>query len=180
MGLAVFATVLAGFAPFMSSGRATAQEVAIDHGDIGGVVTGPGGAEAGVWVITETKELGTRFIKIVVTDGSGRYVLPDLPNAAYDIWVRGYGLIDSPKVTRSQWLNYMKSNGCVGCHQMGNLVTRTIPAALGKFESSEQAWMRRVQSGQAGGVRPSSARQGARTRAFTGRWSEAIRVSGVS
>src|SRR5689334_2170497 len=72
--------------------------VQIDSDDIGGVVTGKNGPEAGVWVIAETRELGTRFAKVVVTDDKGRYVIPDLPQATYDIWVRGYGLADSPKV----------------------------------------------------------------------------------
>src|SRR5216117_3992396 len=72
--------------------------VSIDNDDIGGVVTGPGGPEAGVWVIAETTQTPTRLIKSVVTDDRGRYLLPDLPNATYDVWVRGYGLIDSPKV----------------------------------------------------------------------------------
>ena len=40
----------------------------------------------------------TRLIKIVVTDDRGRYVLPDLPKGTYNVWVRGYGLVDSPKV----------------------------------------------------------------------------------
>ncbi|HEX9705078.1 MAG TPA: carboxypeptidase-like regulatory domain-containing protein [Gemmatimonadales bacterium] len=71
--------------------------VRIDRDDIGGVVTGPKGPEAGVWVIAETRDLPTRFVRIVVTDDQGRYVLPDLPNARYDVWVRGYGLVDSPK-----------------------------------------------------------------------------------
>src|SRR5438309_481960 len=71
--------------------------VAIDNDDIGGVVTGPNGPEAGVWVIAETTSLPTRFIKIVVTDDRGRYVIPDLPKADYSLWVRGYGLVDSPK-----------------------------------------------------------------------------------
>ena len=65
---------------------------------IGGVVTGAKGPEAGAWVIAETTELPTRFIKIVVTDEQGRYVLPDLPEADYNVWSRGYGLVDSPKV----------------------------------------------------------------------------------
>ncbi len=65
--------------------------------DIEGVVTGAKGPEAGVWVIAETSDLPTRFAKIVVTDDRGRYVLPDLPKAKYDVWVRGYGLVDSPK-----------------------------------------------------------------------------------
>ena len=69
----------------------------IDGDDIAGVVMGPGGVEAGVWVIAETSDLPTKFAKIVVTDEQGRYLLPDLPNARYDIWVRGYGLVDSPK-----------------------------------------------------------------------------------
>jgi len=34
----------------------------------------------------------------VVTDASGRYLIPDLPKANYSVWVRGYGLVDSPKV----------------------------------------------------------------------------------
>src|SRR5450432_2401573 len=66
--------------------------------DIGGIVTGTNGPEAGVWVIAETTGLPTKFAKIVVTDDSGRYVLPDLPVANYAVWVRGYGLVDSQKV----------------------------------------------------------------------------------
>ena len=71
---------------------------AIDDDDIGGVVTGPGGPEAGVWVIAETVELPTKFAKIVVTDDQGRYVIPDLPAVNYSVFVRGYGLVDSPKM----------------------------------------------------------------------------------
>jgi hypothetical protein len=175
--------------------------VAIDADDIGGVVTGPHGPEAGVWVIAETRELPTRYAKIVVTDDQGRYVVPDLPKAKYQVWVRGYGLIDSAKtdavpgehvnisavpapneaaaaeyypaiywfamlkipdkdqfggksdipagVTQTDWLTAMKNQACVGCHQLGQLSTRTIPAALGEFKSGEEAWMRRVQAGQA-------------------------------
>jgi hypothetical protein len=73
------------------------QNVPIDSDDIGGVVTGPSGPEAGVWVIAETSDLPTKFVRIVVTDDRGRYVLPDLPGANYSVWVRGYGLVDSPK-----------------------------------------------------------------------------------
>lgn len=71
---------------------------AIDADDIGGVVTSSRGPEAGVWVIAETKDLPTRFIRIVTTDDQGRYVMPDLPPGTYDVWVRGYGLVDSPHV----------------------------------------------------------------------------------
>ncbi len=74
------------------------QTVRIDDDDIGGVVAGPNGPEAGVWVIAETTDLPTKFVKIVVTDDRGRYLLPDLPAANYNVWVRGYGLVDSPKV----------------------------------------------------------------------------------
>ena len=72
--------------------------VAVDSDDIGGVVTGPRGPEAGVFVIAETTMLPTRLIKSVVTDDQGRYLIPDLPQGTYDVWVRGYGLVDSQKV----------------------------------------------------------------------------------
>jgi hypothetical protein len=71
--------------------------VPLAENDISGVVTGPNGPEAGVWVIAETSELPTRYVKIVVTDDRGRYVIPELPKASYSVWVRGYGLVDSPK-----------------------------------------------------------------------------------
>src|SRR5580704_14211762 len=82
--------------------RVQAQQTApVDIGatDLGGVVTGPNGPEAGVWVIAETADLPTKMVKIVVTDDQGRYVMPDLPKANYTVWVRGYGLVDSAKVT---------------------------------------------------------------------------------
>ena len=81
----------------VGSGQQNGGTVAIDNDDIGGVVTGPRGPEAGVWVIAETTDLPTRLIRIVVTDEQGRYVVPDLPKANYDVWVRGYGLVDSTK-----------------------------------------------------------------------------------
>ena len=177
--------------------------VAIDNDDIGGVVTGPNGPEAGVWVIAETRDLPVRYIKSVVTDDRGRFVVPDLPKANYQVWARGYGLVDSAKATTApgrtlaitaraaatpaeaaeyypaiywysmlkipaanefngttagiskemtqvEWLNSMKNNGCIGCHQLGQKSTRTIPASLGPFANMEQAWARRVQSGQSG------------------------------
>src|SRR3954471_9463782 len=86
-------TVLAGAVP------ALAQVPSFDADDIGGIVTGAKGPEAGVWVIAETADLGNRYIEIVVTDDQGRYVLPDLPKAKYKVWVRGYGLVDSKPVT---------------------------------------------------------------------------------
>jgi len=97
--VAVFAfAVLLTVSPAGMSARQTAADIKIDPDDIGGVVTSSKGPEAGVWVIAETKDLPTPFIKIVVTDDRGRYVLPDLPKANYNIWVRGYGLVDSAKV----------------------------------------------------------------------------------
>jgi len=79
-------------------GQSSRANVAIDSDDIGGAVTSSKGPEAGVWVIAETNDLPTKFRKIVVTDDAGRYVLPDLPDAKYKIWVRGYGLVDSMPV----------------------------------------------------------------------------------
>src|SRR3974390_211334 len=99
LSAAAMALALAlGTAP--TSGRApqSAPAVSIGATDIGGVVRGPNGPEAGVWVIAETTDLPTRFTRSVVTDDQGRYVVPDLPKAKYTLWVRGYGLVDSPKV----------------------------------------------------------------------------------
>jgi hypothetical protein len=176
--------------------------VAIDNDDIGGVVTGANGPEAGVWVIAETTDLPTRYIKSVVTDDQGRYVIPDLPTANYQVWVRGYGLVDSPRmrakpgqvvnhnavaapneraaahyypaiywyammkippasdfggsteipknITQEIWRQRMNNVDCIGCHQLGQEATRTIPAQFGQFKSGEEAWMRRTQAGQAG------------------------------
>ena len=73
------------------------EQVGVD--DLGGVVRGPRGGEAGVWVIAETDDLNTRFRKIVVTDDAGRFLVPDLPPATYAVWVRGYGLADSTPVS---------------------------------------------------------------------------------
>src|SRR3954447_3512954 len=85
--------------PQAAATAAAAQApVQIDGDDIGGVVTSRFGPEAGVWVVAETRDLATRFAKIAVTDERGRYVIPDLPKAKYRVWVRGYGLVDSPKV----------------------------------------------------------------------------------
>ncbi len=95
VGIAVFLAVsLAG----MSACQFTGEAVRIDENDLGGVVTSEKGPEAGVWVIAETMDLPAKFVKIVVTDDRGRYVVPDLPKANYNVWVRGYGLVDSPKV----------------------------------------------------------------------------------
>jgi len=78
---------------------ATQQAPSVDADDVGGVVRSSKGPEAGVWVIAETKDLPTPYAKIVVTDDQGRYLLPDLPKANYSVFVRGYGLVDSPRVS---------------------------------------------------------------------------------
>ena len=96
IGFLVLGLLLSSSVP---SGQALAAAgIKIDADDIGGVVRSPNGPEAGVWVIAETSDLPTKYRKIVVTDDQGRYVLPDLPNAGYKIWVRGYGLVDSAPV----------------------------------------------------------------------------------
>ena len=190
----------------LSAQQSADPAIRIGSGDLGGVVTSTQGPEAGVWVIAETTDLPTKLAKIVVTDGQGRYVMPDLPPASYRVWVRGYGLVDSPKVqtapgkildltavvaptaaaaaeyypaiywyamlkvpdksefpgtgpdgnrmpvalkSQAQWLDVVKTNGCYTCHQLGNKATRTIPKELGGFNSSVEAWQRRIQSGQA-------------------------------
>ncbi|MFL4985345.1 MAG: carboxypeptidase regulatory-like domain-containing protein [Xanthobacteraceae bacterium] len=191
------------FLMFAALTPASAQQgLTVGANELGGVVAGPSGPEAGVWVIAETSELPTKFAKIVVTDDQGRYLIPDLPKANYDVWVRGYGLVDSQKMksepgrtlnltavkapsekdaakyypaiywyamlkipdasqfggksdipeklTQVDWLKQMKNIGCIGCHQLGQESTRAFPAALGEFKSHEEAWMRRIQSGQSG------------------------------
>jgi hypothetical protein len=197
-------TALSGvfLAPVSAPANAQQTAVAIDNDDIGGVVRGPSGPEAGVWVIAETTELPTKFAKTVVTDDQGRYVIPDLPNANYQVWVRGYGLVDSPKVrakpgqqlnltavpapderaaahyypaiywyammklppekdfggatdipkniTRDTWRQRMGNVDCIGCHQLGQEATRTIPTQFGEFKTGADAWARRVASGQTG------------------------------
>ena len=96
--------ITSGVVVLLASGQArlSAQSadpaIRIGGRDLGGVVTSANGPEGGVWVIAETTDLPTKFAKIVVTDDRGRYVLPDLPKATYRVWVRGYGLVDSPKV----------------------------------------------------------------------------------
>ena len=88
-------------AMIVSLGSAQAQRTA-PAGYISGTVRSSQGPEAGVWVIAETKDLPTNFIKIVVTDDQGRFMLPQLPDANYSVWVRGYGLVDStPQSHRS-------------------------------------------------------------------------------
>src|SRR5687768_2228026 len=89
------AILVAAAFPRLTDGDPSSRHVA--ENDIAGVVTGPKGPEAGVWVIAETSDLPTKFVKIVVTDDRGRYVIPELPKARYSVWVRGYGLVDSPK-----------------------------------------------------------------------------------
>jgi streptogramin lyase len=82
--------------------------VGVDDSSIAGIVqSGRDHREGGVWVIAETKSLPTTFRRIVVTDDRGRFVVPDLPEGSYNVWVRGYGLRDSVPVhaTRGQRLN---------------------------------------------------------------------------
>src|SRR6202142_105642 len=75
--------------------------VSVGSNDLGGAVRSAKGPEAGVWVIAETTDTPTRHAKIVVPDDRGRYLIPDLPKGNYQVWVRGYGLVDSAKVQAS-------------------------------------------------------------------------------
>src|SRR5262245_59947019 len=94
MRKAIFGSAIAALMAALVSVGVQGQAAA-DY--ITGVVQGASGPEAGVWVIAETKDLPTNFIKIVVTDDRGRFMLPELPAASYSVWVRGYGLVDSAK-----------------------------------------------------------------------------------
>jgi hypothetical protein len=95
VGLALLIASFASYPLNARQGQRNARTVPPADGSIAGVVQGSHGPEAGVWVIAETKGLPTNFIKIVVTDDQGRFMLPDLPAASYNVWVRGYGLADS-------------------------------------------------------------------------------------
>ena len=75
----------------MTACQTTPEAVQIDPDDIGGVASSASGPEPGVWVIAETTDLPTGFRKIVVTDDLGRYVVPDLPTATYDVWCAATG-----------------------------------------------------------------------------------------
>jgi hypothetical protein len=198
--------VALGISAFIVASLATTSPTQIKSDDIAGTVTSSAGPEAGVWVIAETKDLPTLYIKEVVTDDQGRYLIPALPKARYTVWARGYGLVDSPKVetepgkrvdlkptvapdaksaahyypanywyallevpgetefpgtstngngispnvkTQAQWIHLIKTDSCESCHQLGNQYTRTIPAMFSDLPPA-QAWMRRLQSGQAG------------------------------
>ena len=85
--------------PVAGGGPQNVPGLKVDKGSIGGVVVNSAGgkAEAGVWVIAETKSLPAPFRKIVVTDDQGRFLVPDLPEGEYEVWVRGYGLKDSER-----------------------------------------------------------------------------------
>ena len=98
LSVAILLAVAAGILTRPASLQTAADTITIDSDDVGGRVTGPSGPEAGVWVIAQTNDLPTPFAKIVVTDDQGRYLIPELPKAKYKVWVRGYGLVDSPKV----------------------------------------------------------------------------------
>ena len=102
VNLKVASLALAGVLTFsfswVKAQQGSGAAVALDPDDIGGLVTSSKGPEAGVWVIAETTELPAKFVRTVVTDDQGRYVLPDLPRANYEVFVRGYGLVDSPRV----------------------------------------------------------------------------------
>ncbi|HEX4773289.1 MAG TPA: carboxypeptidase-like regulatory domain-containing protein [Bryobacteraceae bacterium] len=95
----LYALTISAWAGYLTTQRAAA--VNLKSNQIGGVVSSGNGLEAGVWVIAETTDLPTRFIREVVTDDQGRYLIPALPRATYSVWARGYGLMDSAKV-RSQ------------------------------------------------------------------------------
>jgi hypothetical protein len=234
----VVVLVLVAAVVFIFSWRGQAAEpgkIAIDADDIGGIVTGPHGPEAGVWVIAETRDLPTKYAKIVVTDDAGRYVLPDLPQANYSVWVRGYGLVDSSKTqarpghlvdlntvpaandaaaaqyypaiywyamlhippksdfpgtgpkpsgngmatkmqSQQQWLDMVKTDGCVTCHQLGDAATRNIEKQLGHFDSGAAAWEYRIQVGQAADNMIGSINRLDTGRAFAlfGDWSDRI------
>jgi hypothetical protein len=234
MGIAVAAFLAMALAGMLLA-QTKSGTVRVGSADIGGVVTSANGPEAGVWVIAETTDLPTKFVRIVVTDDQGRYLAPDLPKANYRVWVRGYGLVDSPKVqsapgktlnlkavvapdkkaavayypalywfsllqvppksdfpgtgpggngisprvaSQGQWIrDIVNTDGCTGCHQMGDKATREIPQSiLSKTANSKAAWDLRIKAGQAGGGMSARFDQVGRDRALAmyADWSDRI------
>jgi hypothetical protein len=235
LGLAILA---AGLLAVALVGLLPAQQkngaVSVGNDEFGGVVTSSKGPEAGVWVIAESTDLPTKFVRIVVTDDQGRYLVPDLPKATYNIWVRGYGLVDSPKTksapgkslnlkavlapdkkaaaeyypalywfsllqippksdfpgtgpngngispnihSQGEWIRtVVNTDGCTGCHQMGDKATREIPKSiLSETPNSKAAWELRVKSGQAGaGMSATFNRVGPRAPAMYADWTDRI------
>jgi len=231
----VLAALLAVTLAELLAGQSKSETVRVGNADLGGVVSSPNGPEAGVWVIAETTDLPTKYVKIVVTDDRGRYLVPDLPKANYSVWVRGYGLVDSPKVkatpgktldlkavvapdkkaaaeyypalywfsllqvppksdfpgtgptgngiapsvqSQGQWISaIVNTDGCTGCHQMGDKATREIPQSiLSKTANSKAAWDLRIKAGQAGGGMSARFDQVGRQRALAmyADWSDRI------
>lgn len=76
----------------------------------------------------------------------------------------------------NEYLAWMKNLGCSSCHQLGNLATRTFQPSLGEFESSHDAWARRIQSGQAAGImtRQALALLGGVPLKYLGEWTDRI------
>ena len=185
----------------------------LDADDIGGVVRSAHGPEPGVWVVAETTGLSTNFIRIVVTDDQGRYVVPDLPDTTYEVFVRGYGLVDSARVSAtpgqaldldavvapdarsaaevypaSSWLSLMtvpegehppdrivrEVKDCLTCHPIGDRATREMLPSLGSFDTSLEAWDRRVQSGQMGAAMNAFWRRLGDQKAMFADWSDRI------
>jgi len=235
-GIAIVAVVvLAATWVGLGSAQTKNETVRVGNTDLGGVVSSSKGAEAGVWVIAETTDLATKFVKIVVTDDMGRYLVPDLPKANYNVWVRGYGLVDSPKVkatpgqnlnlkamvapdkkaaveyypalywyslmqmppksdfpgtgpsgngispnikSQGEWIRtIVNTDGCTGCHQMGDKATRDIPEMfLKQSKDSKIAWDHRIQAGQAGAGMSARFSQVGRQRALAmyADWSDRI------
>ena len=231
---AVLAVLVAVTLAGLLAGQQKSETVRVGNADIGGVVTSSSGPEAGAWVIAEATNLPTKFVKIVVTDDQGRYLVPDLPKANYDVFVRGYGLVDSPKVkgtpgkslnlkaviapdkkaaveyypalywfamlqippksdfpgtgpsgngiaanikSQGQWIReIVNTDGCTGCHQMGDQATREIPKLfLSQYPDTKVAWEHRVQAGQAGaGMSARLTQVGPRAAAMYADWTDRI------
>ena len=206
-GIAVIVVLLATTLAVMLPAQQKAAGITVGANDVGGVVTSSKGPEAGVWVVAESLDLPTKFVRIVVTDDQGRYLMPDLPKGNFNMFVRGYGLVDSAKVkttpgktldlkaslapnqkaaveyypalywyalmqmppksdfpgtgakgngigenikSQGQWIReIVNTDGCTGCHQMGDKATREVPAMFMKGHDSKAAWDQRIKAGQA-------------------------------
>ncbi len=80
--------------------------------------------------------------------------------------------------SQEEWVERVKTDGCESCHQLGDKATREIPSNLGAFDSSFDAWNRRIQSSQVGGSMMNAAVQTGAKRLLTeyGNWTDRIKA----
>jgi hypothetical protein len=105
-------------------------------------------------------------------------VAPDAKSAA-QIYPASYwfSLLELPKGKETEFVGSVR--GCLACHQLGDLATRTIPKEVGTFNSGLEAWDHRVAVGPVGpGMAGGFMRLGESRKAFAD-WTDRIAAGAV-